>query len=116
MVSLCAIAEIYEDRLDDLDQAAAQYESALNQDPTNVAALKELFSPRLDDVDLELLKDVHMANQLSDDALDLLTDLPRLAGSNAWAVSPSRSASGDALLASDPHLEVNRLPADLPNL
>jgi penicillin amidase len=34
-----------------------------------------------------------------------------LAGSNAWAVGPSRSASGHALLAGDPHLEVNRLPA-----
>ena len=30
-------------------------------------------------------------------------DLPR-AASNAWAVSPSRSATGSALLASDPHL------------
>jgi penicillin amidase len=34
-----------------------------------------------------------------------------LAGSNAWAVSPARSATGHALLACDPHLEVNRLPA-----
>ena len=41
----------------------------------------------------------------------MLADLPRLAGSNAWAVSPGRSASGSALLATDPHLEVNRLPA-----
>ncbi|MEK6248409.1 MAG: penicillin acylase family protein, partial [Planctomycetales bacterium] len=31
--------------------------------------------------------------------------------SNAWAISPSRSATGSALLACDPHLEVNRLPA-----
>ena len=52
-----------------------------------------------------------MSNQLSDSALDLLTDLPRLAGSNAWAVSPERSATGHAMLASDPHLEINRLPA-----
>ena len=41
----------------------------------------------------------------------MITDLPRLAGSNAWAVAPERSASGSALLACDPHLEVNRLPA-----
>ena len=73
--------------------------------------LKELFSPRLDDADFELLRSIKMSSQLSDDALELITDLPRLAGSNAWAVAPERSATGHALLASDPHLEVNRLPA-----
>ncbi|MCA9170682.1 MAG: penicillin acylase family protein, partial [Planctomycetales bacterium] len=77
----------------------------------NETALRELFHPRLDDLDFELIRRVHMSNQLSDNALDLITDLPRLAGSNAWAVSPARSASGGALLASDPHLEINRLPA-----
>ena len=75
------------------------------------AALRQIFSPRLDDVDFDLLQRVHMSNQLSDDALDLLTDLPRLAGSNAWAVSGEKTESGNAILASDPHLEINRLPA-----
>ncbi len=74
-------------------------------------ALREMFAPRLDSADFELLRQVQIANNLSDEALELLTDLPRLAGSNAWAVSPNRSASGHALLAGDPHLEVNRLPA-----
>jgi penicillin G amidase len=73
--------------------------------------LRELFSPLLDRVNLELLRRVRIASQLSDDAIELITDLPRLAGSNAWVVSPSRSATGHALLASDPHLEINRLPA-----
>jgi penicillin amidase len=73
--------------------------------------LRELFSPLLDDADFSLLRQVKIASQLSDDALALITDLPRLAGSNAWAVAPKRSATGSALLASDPHLEVNRLPA-----
>ncbi|QDT67518.1 Acyl-homoserine lactone acylase QuiP precursor [Planctomycetes bacterium MalM25] len=73
--------------------------------------LRELFSPYLDGVDFEPLREVKFAKQMSDDALELLADLPRLAGSNAWAVAPSRSATGAALLASDPHLEVNRLPA-----
>ncbi len=72
--------------------------------------LRELFGFRLDNVDFEVIRQVKMANQLSDEALELITDLPRLAGSNAWAVAPHRSASGGALLASDPHLEVNRLP------
>jgi len=73
--------------------------------------LRELFEPLLDDVDFDLIRQTKMSNKLSDQALELLTDLPRLAGSNAWAVAPSRSESGHALLASDPHLEINRLPA-----
>ena len=73
--------------------------------------LRELFHPMLDGADFDLLRRVKIASQLSDEALELMTDLPRLAGSNAWAVSPKRSATGSALLACDPHLEVNRLPA-----
>ena len=73
--------------------------------------LRDLFRPLLDNADFDLLRQTKMSNKLSDQALELLTDLPRLAGSNAWAVSPQRSATGSALLASDPHLEINRLPA-----
>jgi penicillin G amidase len=73
--------------------------------------LRELFFPRLEGTDFDLLRQLRVTSQLSDEALELITDLPRLAGSNAWAVSPRRSATGSALLASDPHLEVNRLPA-----
>ncbi|MCB9596795.1 MAG: tetratricopeptide repeat protein [Sandaracinaceae bacterium] len=42
LVTLCAIAEIYEDRLGDDDQAAAHYEAALKHDERQVAALKGL--------------------------------------------------------------------------
>lgn len=73
--------------------------------------LRELFRPYLDNADFEALYDIQMERRLSDDALEMLADLPRLAGSNAWAVSPRRSESGHALIAADPHLEVNRLPA-----
>ncbi len=31
-------------------------------------------------------------------------------GSNAWVVAPERSESGEAILCSDPHLEITRLP------
>ncbi len=77
----------------------------------NDESLRELFAPRLDDVDFAMIRQIKMANPLSDEALEMITDLPRLAGSNAWAVSPKRSATGHALLAADPHLEINRLPA-----
>jgi tetratricopeptide (TPR) repeat protein len=40
--TLCAIAELYEDRLDDADQAAAHFELALANDPRNLGALKGL--------------------------------------------------------------------------
>jgi penicillin amidase len=73
--------------------------------------LRELFDPYLAQADFELLRKVKMAHRMSDEALELIADLPRLAGSNAWAISPGRSASGQALLAGDPHLEINRLPA-----
>ncbi len=73
--------------------------------------LRELMAPYLDGVDFEPLMDVRIERRLSDEALEMLADLPRLAGSNAWAVGPRRSETGHALLASDPHLEINRLPA-----
>ncbi len=73
--------------------------------------LRELFWPRLDGVKFDWLRALHLANRLSNQAVELLTDLPRLAGSNAWAIGPERSASGCAMLAADPHLEINRLPA-----
>jgi len=73
--------------------------------------LRELFHPYLDGIDFKPLREIHISKRLSDEALEVLADLPRLAGSNAWAVSPSRTKNGHALLASDPHLEVNRLPA-----
>lgn len=40
--TLCAIAELYEDRLKNLDQSAAHYEAALKHDATNLGALKGL--------------------------------------------------------------------------
>ncbi len=73
--------------------------------------LRELMSPYLDGVDFEPLMDIHIERRLSDEALEMLADLPRLAGSNAWAVAPRRTQSGHAILAADPHLEVNRLPS-----
>ena len=56
--------------------------------------LRELFSPSLDDADFDLLRQISLTSQLSDEALEMITDLPRLAGSNAWAVGPERSATG----------------------
>ena len=73
--------------------------------------LRELMAPYLDNINIEPLRDIRIDQRLSDEALEMLADLPRLAGSNAWVVGPGRSESGSPLLAADPHLEVNRLPA-----
>lgn len=73
--------------------------------------LRELMTPYLDNVDFEPLMDIHIEHRMSDEALEMLADLPRLAGSNAWAVAPNHTQSGHAMLAADPHLEINRLPA-----
>ncbi|MDF1545185.1 MAG: penicillin acylase family protein [bacterium] len=48
-----------------------------------------------------------MASMIVDEQL---TPLLGTHSSNVWTVSPSRSKSGSALFASDPHLEVSRLP------
>ena len=50
--------------------------------------IRELFTPYLDGIDFEPLREIRIAKRLSDETLELLADLPRLAGSNAWAVSP----------------------------
>jgi penicillin amidase len=83
----------------------------LIQTGVNREMLQELFRPLLDQADFDLISKIKISSRLSDEALELISDLPRLVGSNAWAVSPKRSATGHALLASDPHLEVNRLPS-----
>jgi penicillin amidase len=36
--------------------------------------------------------------------------LPRAVASNNWAIAPKKTKRGHAILANDPHLEVNRLP------
>lgn len=81
------------------------------------AQLRELYAPHLDHADFELLRQVKTTQNMSDQALAEL-ELPKLTGSNAWAVSPGRTwpahgaggPSSGPLLASDPHLEIDRLP------
>jgi penicillin amidase len=47
-----------------------------------------------------------LASALPPQALGLPDRQPDAVGSNNWAVAPARSASGNALLAGDPHLEL----------
>lgn len=81
------------------------------QGGVDLAKLKALFAPHLDDLDerrLTAIRKVRIAEPIAPEALTLF---PGLRASNNWALAPSRSASGKAIYCSDPHLEVNRLPA-----
>lgn len=73
--------------------------------------LEELFPGHLDGADLTLLQAVRLGERVVPATLQWQGVLPTAVASNNWTVAPQRSATGHALLAGDPHLEVNRLPA-----
>ena len=72
--------------------------------------LARLFRPHLDGLDDALLEVIRSLRHVPA-LVPGLPPLPALRASNNVAVSGRRSVSGAALYASDPHLEVNRLPA-----
>lgn len=73
--------------------------------------LDELFPGVLGGLDVALLERVRIGERLVPDALRWAAAAPRAMASNNWVISGSRTGSGRALLANDPHLECNRLPA-----
>ena len=73
--------------------------------------LEELFPGLLGDVDLELLRRVQLGERVVPEGLRWNTIVPRMLASNNWAIAGRKTASGLPLLANDPHLEGNRLPA-----
>ena len=73
--------------------------------------LEELFPGQLDGLDIELLKKVRLSTRIVPSNVLWGAALPRMSASNNWAVAGSRTASGKPLLASDVHLEGNRLPS-----
>lgn len=72
--------------------------------------LAALVPGALELLDADLLRDVRLGTRVLPPAAAQL-GLPSLSASNAWAVAPEQTRDGSALLASDPHLEVNRMPA-----
>lgn len=73
--------------------------------------LDELFPGALAGLDEQLVRGLRGGRRLVPEAVRWSTALPRPVASNNWALAPSRTRSGRALLANDPHLEVGRLPA-----
>ncbi len=73
--------------------------------------LDEVFPGVLGGLDTALVRRVRLGERIVPDALRWAAAAPRAMASNNWVISGSRTASGRALLANDPHLECNRLPA-----
>ena len=73
--------------------------------------LYELFPGILGGLDIDLLKSVTLGERIVPG--DVLWDVsvPRMMASNNWVISGAKTASGKPIVANDPHLEANRLPA-----
>ncbi len=95
--------------LGDMQSALEKWLTYLLGTGTSYAQLQELF-PSICDPDFgELYRQVRFAEPLLPE--HIRRRLPAFRASNNWAVGPARSQSGHALLAGDPHLDIDRLPA-----
>ncbi len=72
--------------------------------------LEAIFPGNLKGLDCELLSKVTLTERIVPEALKWLSPAPRMMASNNWVISGKKTASGHAMLANDPHLELNRLP------
>jgi penicillin amidase len=73
--------------------------------------LEELFPGLLGGLDMELAAQVKLGERVVPPGVVCGAAAPRMMASNNWVVSGRRTASGKPILANDPHLEGNRLPA-----
>jgi len=74
------------------------------------AKLEALFPGSTRRLDRALLEKVTLGERLVPEALTWMGGVARTMASNNWVVGPSKTRSGRAMMANDPHLEVNRLP------
>ncbi len=72
--------------------------------------LDALFPGLLAQLDIELIKKIKLGSRVVPDGVAWNSMIPKLMASNNWVVSGERTKSGRAIMANDPHLEVNRLP------
>jgi len=72
--------------------------------------LEALFPGCTDGLDRAMVEDVQLTERLVPESVKWAAAASRVMASNNWCVSGSRTASGAAMLANDPHLETNRLP------
>jgi len=72
--------------------------------------IRALFPYLTDKIDYDLIKSIQLDMKIIPDQI-WNGILPNFKASNNWAVSGEKTKSGQPMLATDPHLEVNRLPA-----
>jgi penicillin amidase len=72
--------------------------------------LEALFPGSTSGLDRNLLGQVVLGERIVPEGLKWGGAAPRMMASNNWVVAATHSATGHALFANDPHLEVNRLP------
>lgn len=97
-----------------LSQSQAEVERLLLQliqADVSDALLQPLFDNQLEAFDRDLLKQVRLSDTVVPPELFGQRVVGGMTASNNWVVSGARTESGNAMLANDPHLEVNRLPA-----
>jgi penicillin amidase len=92
----------------------------LVQGGVSTARLVELFSDIADVgsleggregyADRETLESVQLGDRIVPESLQWNSPIPRMMASNNWVITGKKSESGQAMLANDPHLEINRLP------
>ena len=78
---------------------------------TPVPLLEELFPDQLGGLDAETLMGVRLGQRMVPEGVRWSGLAPQAGASNNWVIAPDRTASGRTIMASDPHLEANRLPA-----
>lgn len=84
------------------------------QNGMDIKKLKELFPYMEEKISKELIyviERVKLNNSIVPQSIPWFKFLPNFSASNNWAVSPNRTASKAAIMSSDPHLEINRLPS-----
>ena len=98
-----------------LAQMQGDFERFLIQSVQNgvpIGALEEMYPGRLAYLDVDLIRKVHLVDPIVPHHLKWnAAAIPPAVSSNNWAIAARRSATGYPLFASDPHMELSRLPA-----
>ena len=76
-----------------------------------VDKLTDLFGDAVDGIDLELIQSIDYRDRAQSHEITTPGLAAEFRASNAWALSGRLSGTNGALLAGDPHADINRLPA-----